>query len=214
MLRDRGAARRLPATAPCSLPTRSARRLLSPVTIANGKGQVPTEAEVTSRQQVAVLRGPGVNVDRRRLEMIVVALVLVALGVSSAVLFAVGAHQNSQIDQLRSQGVPIEAKVSSCLGLLGGSGSNGAGFSCTVSYVADGHHYKEAIPGNSLRNPGSTVRIVVASGDPTLLATPGGLANEHASWRVFILPAVLLMLLVAGIALVLLRRSRASADRE
>lgn len=179
------------------------------MTVANGKGQVHTEADDTSSQQVAVLRGPGVNVDRRRLGWIVISLVLTALAVTSAALFAVGAHQNSQIDQLHSQGVPIEAKVTGCLGLLGGSGSNAAGYDCQITYVLAGHRYNEPVPGQSLRHPGSTVRVVVAAGDPALLATANGLAGEHASWHVFILPVVLLALLAGGIAVVVVRRRSA-----
>ena len=137
------------------------------------------------------------------------ALVLVALAVTSAALFAVGAQRTARSTSCHSQGVPVEAKVTGCLGLLGGSGSNAAGYDCQVTYVVAGHRYNEPVPGQSLRHPGSTVRVVVAAGDPALLPRPTAGQREHASWHVFILPVVLLALLAGGIAVVVVRRRSA-----
>jgi hypothetical protein len=50
------------------------------------------------------------------------------------------------------------------------------------------------------------LRGVSVPGDPALVTTAGALAADHASWRVFILPAVLLVLLVVGVGAVVLRR--------
>jgi anti-sigma-K factor RskA len=48
---------------------------------------------------------------------------------------------------------------------------------------------------------------VIVPGDPSLLSTPGAVADQHASWRVFILP-VILFALVAVALVVLLARNR------
>ncbi len=148
------------------------------------------------------------DVDRRRLGLVVVASVLTALTASSIVLFVVGAHHNSQIDELQ-RGVPVEATVSNCLGLLGGSGSNAAGYSCLGTYVVDGHRYSEPIPSSSAQRVGSRVPLIAARGDLALVATPAQLRNERSSWRVFVLPSLLLVLvlLLAVTALVLRRRT-------
>jgi hypothetical protein len=143
-----------------------------------------------------------VDVDRRLLGRIVVVLALLALVASSALLFAVGAHENDQLDRLHREGIPVVATVTGCLGLLGGSGSNAAGYACNGTYVIGGHRYREVVPGDVLRRPGSTVAVIVANDDPTLLALPRTLARKHASWHVFIVPVVLLLLFVVVLILV------------
>jgi hypothetical protein len=163
--------------------------------------------------RIGALRGAGVDVDRRLLGRIVVVLALTALAASSALLFAVGAHQNDQIDRLHREGIPVVARVTGCLGLLGGSGSNAAGYSCNGTYVIGGHRYVEAIPGDVLRRPGATVAVIVANDDPTLLALPRTLAREHASWPVFILPFVLLLLFVMALIVVVRRWRRGRTQR-
>ncbi len=150
-----------------------------------------TDAE----RPVSTLRGAGVDVDHRRLGRIAAALVLVALAATSVGLFIAGAHHNQQIDELR-HGVPVDATVTSCLGLLGGSGSNAAGYACRGSYTVDGIRYGEAIPGSTLLRTGSHVRLVAASGDPSLVTTPALLRRDRTSWHVFVVPAILLFLLL------------------
>lgn len=158
-------------------------------------------APAGSAERVARLRGAGVDVDRRRLAQVVVVVLLLALVGASIALFAVGAHRNRQIDALRQSGRPVEARVTSCLGLLGGSGSNAAGYTCRAAYTVDGRRYVQTVPGNVLRSPGSRVAIVVAATDPTLIDTPGMLAGEHASWRVFMVPSVLALVFLGGLVL-------------
>ena len=126
---------------------------------------------------------------------------------SLVVLFVVGAHKNTQINLLRQHGVAVEVTVSGCLGLLGGSGSNAAGYTCRGTFTIDGHRYSEAIPGNTLYPPGARIRAVAVPGDPPLLSTVRAVESGHASWRVFILPTLLLVVLaLLGGALVLRRR--------
>jgi MYXO-CTERM domain-containing protein len=96
---------------------------------------------------------------------------------------------------------------------MGGSGSNLVGYECKGTFMVDGHRYSEAIPGNELHPPGTTLRCVTVPGDPALLSTVRAVASEHASWRVFILPTVLLVILLLLVGALALRRrhiSRAS----
>jgi hypothetical protein len=162
----------------------------------------------SSDQPVSILRGAGVNADARRAGTLVVAVSLVALAVVTAVLFAVGASKNSQINSLRSHGVPTEVTVTKCIGLLGGSGSNAAGYACRGTFAVDGHQYNEAIPGNSSLAPGTTVRGVIVPGNPPLLSTAKAVATERASWRVFIVPTILLIVLVLLVGILVFRRRR------
>jgi hypothetical protein len=154
------------------------------------------------------LRGAGVDVDVRRVGRVFVALCLVALAVLAVVLFVVGVHKNSQINRLRQHGVAVQVTVSGCLGLLGGSGSNAAGYACRGTFTLGGHRYNESIPGNSLRRPGSKVRAVAVSGDPPLLSTARAVATERASANVFIVPTILLVVLVLLLGVLVLRQRK------
>ena len=79
--------------------------------------------------RVGSLRGAGVDVNGRRVAQVVLGLCLAALAITTAVLFAAGFNKNSQINELQHNGVPVQVTVARCYGLLGGSGSNLAGYS-------------------------------------------------------------------------------------
>ena len=162
---------------------------------------------------VSSLRGARVEVDARRAGRVLVALGLAAVVVTAVALLYSGARKNSQIQALRTHGVPVTMTVDGCRGLLGGSGSNAAGYSCWGSFREAGRRFAGYIPGDALRAPGSTVRVVTVAGDPALLTTPAELSAEAPSSRVFLLPAGLLgsaALAVTGLAVRRRRRQRAS----
>jgi hypothetical protein len=160
----------------------------------------------TSSAALTTLRGAGVDVNVRRAGRVVVALCLVTLAVLVVVLFVAGVHKNDQINRLRAHGVPVTVTVSGCLGLLGGSGSNPAGYACRGTFTLDGHRYSEDIPGNVLRPPGTKVEAVAVPDNPPLLSTRHAVATDRASASVFIVPAILLAVLVVLAGAVLLRR--------
>jgi hypothetical protein len=155
------------------------------------------------------LRGARVEVDARRAGRVVVALCLVGLAVLVVALFVAGADKNAQIAQLRKHGVAVTVTVTGCLGLLGGSGSNAAGYACRGTFTLDGHRYNESIPGNALRPPGTKVRAVAVPGDPPLLDTHHTVDSEHTSSGVFVVPAILLVVLVMVVGVLVLRGRRA-----
>ena len=147
--------------------------------------------------------------DIRRVSRVAVGICLATLAVTAGVLFGAGINQNAQIVALRNHGVPADVTVTTCLGLLGGSGSNAAGYSCRGALAVGGRRYDVTVPGSVLRAPGSNVRVVTVPGDPTLLSTRGAVASEHSSWRVFVLPTVLLLVVMLVITGLVLRRQRA-----
>jgi hypothetical protein len=159
-----------------------------------------------SNEPIAALRGASASVDPRRAAQIVVGLILATLAVLGVVFIVVGTDKNDQINELKSRGVPVTYVVSKCLGLLGGSGSNAAGYACQGSYLVDGRRYFENLPGSSYHAPGDRVAAVSVPSDPTLLSTPAIVASDRASWNVFILPIVLLGAFVLLLCVVLLRR--------
>jgi hypothetical protein len=133
--------------------------------------------------------------------------VVVGLLVCAGILLAAGLHENAQITDLKDHGVDVTVTFTGCIGQLGGSGSNAAGYVCRGSYRYQAVTYNRVIPGSIRRAPGSTAQVVIASDNPTLVSTTTALAAAQASDRVLIIPA---LLTVAALALgtVTLRRAR------
>lgn len=149
---------------------------------------------------VSTLRGAAVEVDARRAARVVLAVCLVGLAVAAALLFVAGARKNAQVADLRAHGVPVTVTSTGCTGLLGGSGSNPVGYSCTGAFTFDGQRHVVAIPGDKLHGPGTTFRAVVAPDDPGLVSTPEVLAGEHASAGVYVVPAILSAVLAVALS--------------
>ena len=186
---------------PCGAPAPAARR---PGGSPLGSGDEP----------VSRLRGAGVEVDGRRARAVVVAICLAALASASIGLFLGGASKNSRIAALRDGGVPVEVTVTSCVGQLGGSGSNVAGYVCSGRYVFGGHRYDVTLPGYARREPGARLAAVAARDDPSLFSTVQALAAEHVSDGVYLLPGMLLGIVVAVLlGLAVARRSARAAPR-
>lgn len=168
----------------------------------------PTAPARNADAPLSTLRGAGVDIDVRVVGRVVVILCLVALAALVIIFTLAGVHKNSQINRLRHNGVPVDVTVVHCLGLLGGSGSNAAGYSCTGTFSLDGSRHNETIPGIGFHTPGSSLRAVVVPGDPALLSPVDVLAGEHVSWGVYLLPAVLLVVLALFIVAIIVRRRR------
>jgi Protein of unknown function (DUF3592) len=141
-------------------------RAASPVPGAPARG-----GDRSGDEPVGTLRGAGVSVDTRLVGRIAALVGVLAVAVAAVVLFVAGYQKNTQITSLQTHGVTVDAKVTGCIGLLGGSGSNDAGYNCTASYEYAGRQYTEGVPGNDRPlATGSTVKGIVASDDPALLA--------------------------------------------
>ncbi len=162
--------------------------------------------------RVGQLRGAGVSVDARLVGKVALGIILATLAVLAIVFTVIGVHTNQQDDRLHHDGVPVTFTVSGCLGLLGGSGSNAAGYACHGTYALHGRHYAEQLPGNGFHRPGSTVPAIAVPGDPALVSPAAMVATEHSSAGVFVLPAILAGVLLLCVALLLVRRRRASAS--
>lgn len=168
-----------------------------------------TTGEIDSQDEpLTNLRGAGVDVDIRRVGQVVVGICLVGVAVLAVILLVAGFQKNAQINSLRNNGVPVQIKVTGCMGLLGGSGSNAAGYDCRGTFTLDGRTYTENLPGNTLLIPGTTLRGISVPGDPALVSTPSAVAAQHPSWTVFTVPVILLVVLVAILGMLFVRRRR------
>ena len=155
--------------------------------------------------RVGTLRGATVSFNPRRLVQGALALALVTLTVTAIVLAVAGIHSNDQINRLQTQGQPVTVTVTGCLGLLGGSGSNDAGYSCNGTYQMAGHAHREPLPGSTFYRPGAKVPSVAVPGDPALVSSVAVVNAQQASNGVFIVPIVLGVILLALIAVLVLR---------
>jgi hypothetical protein len=159
--------------------------------------------------RIGQLRGAGVSVDGRRVGQVAIGMLLVTLAVLAIVFTIVGIHTNQQDDRLHHDGVPVTFTVTGCLGLLGGSGSNAAGYSCRGTYSLDGAHYSGVrLPGDSFHRPGSAVAAIAVPGDPALVSPASIVATQHSSAGAFVLPVILTAILLVPLVVLLLRRHR------
>jgi hypothetical protein len=170
--------------------------------------QEPTTDQGPTVGRARTYRGGSVDVDARRLGRVFLAIFLAGLAVVVVVLVVAGVHKNAQINRLRQHGVVVQVTVSGCEGLLGGSGSNAAGYSCRGTFTLSGHHYNESLPGSTFHAPGAMIREVTVPGDPALLSPVHTVATERTSWDVFILPAILLVVLLLLLGYLVLQRRR------
>lgn len=150
-------------------------------------------------------------VNTRWVGHVIAGVCLAVLATLVVVFFLAGLHKNAQISSLRQHGVTVDIKVTRCVGLIGGSGSNATGYSCRGTLTVNGQRHDEAIPGTAFLSPGQELRVVTVPGDPALLAPVRTVDHEHTSWTVFLVPAILLVGLLALIALLVVvprRRGR------
>ncbi len=141
------------------------------------------------------------------------ALVVAALGGAIIVLVVAGVHKNEQITELRDHGEAMTITVKSCLGELGGSGSNVAGYTCTGAYKVRGVVHVGTIPSNVMLAPGERLRGVAAREDPSLFTLVSDMRHEQASWRVLLAPLVLAILLSGSLIGLRSRSARARSRR-
>ena len=165
----------------------------------------PTPPIDDTSGRVGTLRGATVQFDSGRLVKVVLGVVLSTLAVLAVVFFLAGIHSNDQIDRLHSQGERVTVSVTGCLGLLGGSGSNAAGYSCRGSYTLGGHSHEEALPGSTFYRPGTRIPALAVPGDPALVSPLAVVDTQQSSASVFILPGVLAAVFLAMVALIVWR---------
>jgi len=135
----------------------------------------------------------------------VFAIVIVATFISAT-------NDNARIDRLKSQGLSVVVTVTSCVGNIGGSGSNAAGYTCHGSYRVGGVRYEEIIGSKTTQSPaGTEVRAVADPNRPSTVELATAVARSASSSSVYVVPSILALVFVV-LALALLRRRR-SFDR-
>jgi hypothetical protein len=158
------------------------------------------------------IRGAGgIAIDARRLVAILVGIGLLTLATLVVVLGVAAAGDSARTSRLRDHGVPVVASVTGCVALASGTGITASGFRCTATFTIGGTAHSAVLRGsNALYAVGMAVPAVVLPGQPASLTRAGSLRSDQ-TWRPFVTPAVILVVLVALVSWVLARRSRRPA---
>jgi hypothetical protein len=160
------------------------------------------------------IRGGAGVVDTRWVFRILTGLAMVVVAALVAVLTIQAADKNSRTDSLRHRGVPVDVTVTKCLGILSGTGITVTTFQCSGTYVVAGRTYNGVIDGSTDNHAaGDVVKAIADPKHPTSISTASSLANADSSWRTFIGPGLLFVLLVLLVAGALWRSRRNSAQR-
>jgi hypothetical protein len=167
----------------------------------------------TEPRDATSLRGAQAQPIGHTFWRVVGTLVMVVFASIVTVSFISAANDNARIGRLKSHGVSVQVSVTGCVGNIGGSGSNAAGYTCRGSYRVDGVRYVEVIGSKStLSDPGSIVRGVADPQRPNTVELASAVASSSASSSAFLVPGLLTLLWVA-LAVVWLRRRHSSRTR-
>jgi len=147
---------------------------------------------------LAILRGATVKPPRkvrRQAWMLVLLLSLVVLAIAN--VWSVTSDVQRQ-QRLRQHGLSVTVRVGDCVGNLGGSGSTGAGYTCTGRYHLGGRNYSETIIGqSSFLAPGRSLKGIVDPDNHQFIVTTSALdtlgASPVAYWPAVVSVAALLV---------------------
>ncbi len=157
---------------------------------------------------VVALRGPQAQRIDRRFWSVAGALLLAAFAAVVVVSFISAVNDNARIDRMKNHGISVVVTVTSCVGDIGGSGSNAAGYTCRGSYRVHGVHYEEVIASKSTwSDTGTNVRGVADPSRPSTVELASAVATSSSSDSTYVIPGLLALLCVVLSATTLLRRS-------
>jgi hypothetical protein len=165
-------------------------------------------------RETGSLRGPEAQRIGRRFWLIAGTLVLVVFASIVVVSFVSAANDNARINRLKSHGISVEVTVTSCVGNIGGSGSNAAGYTCHGTYSVHGVRHNEVIASKSTSSRTGAKLLAVADPDrPSTVELASALARSSSASSAFVVPSLLLLFLI-GLIWCALRRERATRPRQ
>jgi hypothetical protein len=111
--------------------------------------------------------GPADGRAARRWLALVALLTFAALALAMTVGFARQHDRDLHLAQART---PVQATVTSCVGLASGTGITVTGYRCTGTFVLGGRRYDDVIDGTqALYQPGTLLAARTDARDPTVL---------------------------------------------
>jgi len=162
----------------------------------------PLEPSATERSSGAALRGPAVAGTGRTLGLITAGVVLAVAAVIIVVGVIAATQDNARIDRMKARGVPVSITVADCIGNLGGSGSNGAGYTCRGDYAVAGTTYHEVIGGTSaFTDPGTALAGVADPAQPSTVIVAHAVATSETSSTAYVILGLLSLVWLALVGL-------------
>lgn len=152
------------------------------------------------------LRGPDARSINGRFWFVTGAFLLALFALVIIVSFISATNDNARIERLKHHGVAVAVTVTSCVGNIGGSGSNSAGYSCHGSYRLNGVDYREIIGSKTTSSSaGTKVRAVADPARPSTIELASYVHASSSSASVYLVPSLLALSFVV-LTLVFLRR--------
>jgi hypothetical protein len=137
--------------------------------------------------------------------LILLGILAVGLGVVIVVGFLAAGSDNARTTRLKTQGIHVQVTVVDCIGNLGGSGSNGAGYTCQGTYRADQRTYREVIGSMaSFAKPGTVVAGVVDPSHPSTVVVASAVASSSTSATPYVVLIVLMVVELGVLGLIVL----------
>jgi hypothetical protein len=159
---------------------------------------------------VASLRGATAVSVGRTLWLWVGSVCLVLFAVAIVVSFLSATNDNARINRMRNHGIAVNVTVDICIGNIGGSGSNAAGYTCHGTYRVGGHTFTEVIGSKtSLSVGGVVVQGIVDPSHHSTLELASAIRTSVASPTRYVAPGLLGVALIV-LLLALLRLARRS----
>ena len=163
--------------------------------------------------RVVSLRGPEVVSIGRKVWHRLVAVGLALSFVALIVNVVSTAHDNSRIERMKTHGIAVSVSVTRCIGNVGGSGSNGAGYTCQGDYSIAGTAYHELIGSmTTFAVSGTKVNSVADPSKPTTVILASALAKSTASPAAYV-PAGLMAIVLIALTFVFVRFARRSGTK-
>lgn len=147
---------------------------------------------------VVSLRGPAAQSIGRRFWTSAAAVLLALLATVVVVTFVSAVNDNARISRLKTHGEAVVVTVTSCVGNLGGSGSNAANYTCEGTYRIGGARYQETIGSKtSFSSPGDLIRAVADPARPSTIEVASAVATSSSSSSAYVVPGLLALMFVA-----------------
>ncbi len=167
-----------------------------------GTPQVPVSTRLNTpppphRDHVNSLRGASAGNIGRTFWLGAAALGLVVFAAVLVVSLVSALNDNARVERMKTHGIPITVTVTTCDGNLGGSGSNGAGFTCRGAYRVDGTNFHEVIGSMAtFAAPGTAVRAVADPSNHGTITLSSAVKSSKASPWALVPPGALAVVLM------------------
>lgn len=163
----------------------------------DGAPRVPASTQSNApqpprRENVASLRGANAGSIGRTFWLGAAALGLAIFTAVLVVSLVSAFNDNARIERMKAHGIPLTVTVTTCDGNLGGSGSNGAGYTCRGTYRIDNTTFHEVIGSmTSFAASGTAVRAVADPSNHGTITLSTAVKSSKASPWAFVAPGAL-----------------------